>query len=191
MRLGWTYPTYAAHESGWRIYPAKVARKYAKAFGVSEEWLLFGKSPPSWYTPFEPQMFEVESPVRYMALFSDEEANAIEQVLDSDITRRDFCISDMGNLPPGCFAVKVVSDEAVGDGFKVGDILIFHMTDEEPPPGSIVILNVKRQLRPSIRRVRAAPGGRLRYVAASENYDDIDTGDGRVFGRAVMHIHRI
>lgn len=35
-------PTYVQHENGIRGYPAPKARKYARAFGVTPEWLLYG-----------------------------------------------------------------------------------------------------------------------------------------------------
>lgn len=42
-RFGWKYPTYSAHENGSRGVKKPDILKYAKAFGVSSEWLLFGK----------------------------------------------------------------------------------------------------------------------------------------------------
>jgi SOS-response transcriptional repressor LexA len=192
LRLGWTYPTYAAHESGWRTYPVKVAKKYAKVFGVSEEWLLFGKQPPSWYTAKEDDLIEVAAPVRYMPFFSTEDYSTIEDILHAEIERRDFCISDLGTLPPHCFAVRVHNDEMAGDpsGIKPGDILVFQMTDEEGDPGSIVILSVKRHTKPAIRRVRSGGGG-VKYVTANENYEPLTAGEGRVFGRAVLHVRQM
>jgi hypothetical protein len=41
-RFRWPYPTYAAHENGGRSYVRSAAR-YAKAFRVSEAWLLTGE----------------------------------------------------------------------------------------------------------------------------------------------------
>ena len=40
--FGWSYPTYAQHEQGLRGIP-RAAAKYAKAFRVSEGWLLTGE----------------------------------------------------------------------------------------------------------------------------------------------------
>jgi hypothetical protein len=99
LRLGWKYPTYAAHESGWRMYPPGVAKKYARAFNVTEEWLLFGKSPPTWIGPgSDPELSEVETPLRYMALFQGEDADQIQRQLTGGADRRDFCIADLDNL---------------------------------------------------------------------------------------------
>lgn len=41
-RLNVPYPTYSAHENGSRGYRADSAERYAKAFGCSAEFLLFG-----------------------------------------------------------------------------------------------------------------------------------------------------
>jgi transcriptional regulator with XRE-family HTH domain len=41
-RFGWSYPTYAQHEKGLRGI-GRAAAKYAKAFKVSEAWLLTGE----------------------------------------------------------------------------------------------------------------------------------------------------
>jgi phage repressor protein C with HTH and peptisase S24 domain len=41
-RLGVPYQTYVAHENGNRAFKSDLARKYASAFRVEPEWLLFG-----------------------------------------------------------------------------------------------------------------------------------------------------
>ena len=40
--FGWVYVTYNAHENGSRGIRASVAEKYADAYGVANEWILFG-----------------------------------------------------------------------------------------------------------------------------------------------------
>lgn len=40
--FGWAYPTYAAHENGSRGFRADTAQRYAQAFGVKAQWLLYG-----------------------------------------------------------------------------------------------------------------------------------------------------
>lgn len=41
-RFGWTTSTYAGHENGSRGMKMDAAEKYARAFHVSPEWLMFG-----------------------------------------------------------------------------------------------------------------------------------------------------
>ena len=47
QRFGWPYPTYAGHENGHRGIRLDALSDYARAFKVTKEWLLDGKSPPS------------------------------------------------------------------------------------------------------------------------------------------------
>lgn len=42
-KFGWTYPTYTGHENGHRGIKPPDMEKYAKAFGVSVEWLMTGR----------------------------------------------------------------------------------------------------------------------------------------------------
>lgn len=42
-RFGWPYPTYAQHESGAGL--GRSSARYARAFKVSEAWLLTGAGP--------------------------------------------------------------------------------------------------------------------------------------------------
>lgn len=44
--LGMPQATYAQHENGLRGFPAKRAPQYARAFGTSTDWLLFGRGDP-------------------------------------------------------------------------------------------------------------------------------------------------
>lgn len=45
--LGERAPTYSGHENGSRGIPPEKARKYARAFRVTPEWILFGRGGPS------------------------------------------------------------------------------------------------------------------------------------------------
>jgi DNA-binding XRE family transcriptional regulator len=41
-KFGWSYPDYVAHERGQVSLSLQLAKQYAKGFGVSVEWLLYG-----------------------------------------------------------------------------------------------------------------------------------------------------
>ena len=41
-KFGWDYPDYVAHERGQVSVSLQAAKQYAKGFGVSVEWLLYG-----------------------------------------------------------------------------------------------------------------------------------------------------
>ncbi len=159
LRMGWKYPTYAAHESGWRAFPPKVAQKYARAFDVHPDFLLFGTRPPDWYHS-PPQLAEVSVPVRYMAMFDVQSADDIEKALAVGADRRDYCMADLGDLPASCYAFRVQTDEMQGVGenpIMVGDILIMAR----------------------------------KFVALNQDYDLLEDSDGKVIGRAVLHVHSL
>ncbi len=42
QKFGWHYPDYVAHERGQVTLSLQSAKKYAKGFGVSVEWLVYG-----------------------------------------------------------------------------------------------------------------------------------------------------
>lgn len=44
---GWKAPTYISHENGTRGLRTDVAKRYAKAFKVTADWLIFGDAPAS------------------------------------------------------------------------------------------------------------------------------------------------
>ncbi|WP_332763993.1 helix-turn-helix transcriptional regulator [Phenylobacterium sp.] len=46
---GFSVDTYPQHENGTRSI-SRAVKQYAEAFGVAEEWLLYGRNPPSWAT---------------------------------------------------------------------------------------------------------------------------------------------
>jgi hypothetical protein len=41
-KFGWSYPDYVAHECGQSDLSLQSAKQYARGFGVSVEWLLYG-----------------------------------------------------------------------------------------------------------------------------------------------------
>jgi DNA-binding XRE family transcriptional regulator len=46
-RLNLHYPTYAAHENGSRGFSKQSARRYATAFKINVQWLLYGLGDPT------------------------------------------------------------------------------------------------------------------------------------------------
>ncbi|OYW55233.1 MAG: hypothetical protein B7Y80_09500 [Hyphomicrobium sp. 32-62-53] len=191
LRLGWKYPTYAAHESGLRVYPAKVAAKYARAFNVSPEFLIYGTRPPEWWDHKDTGLVEHVVPVRYLTLVSDQSADDVERLTGPEApVRKDYCVADIGDLPAFCFAYKVATDEML-DAAPQGSVLVIDRDPDTVKPGSLVLLSVKRQIAPSLRRVKSMPGGRVRYVAQNEDYEALDDTDARVIGRAVLVVRSL
>jgi hypothetical protein len=192
MRLGWKYPTYAAHESGLRTYPPQVAAKYARAFGVHPDFLVYGTRPPEWWSGSDNSgLVEYVAPVRYMTMFTDQPADEIERMTSEEApVRREYCIADVGDIPPLCYAYRVVSDE-MPDAAQVGSVLIFDRDAKSAKPGSLVLLSVKRQVAPSLRRVKSMPGGRFRYVAQNEDYEALEDNDARIIGVAFLQVKNL
>lgn len=55
----WSFPTYAAHENGGRDYH-RVADRYARAYRVSESWLLTGEGKgPGELDPVEEELVAI------------------------------------------------------------------------------------------------------------------------------------
>lgn len=45
-KFGWVEPTYRSHENGGRDFKINQAEIYAEAFGVSRDWLYYGRGQP-------------------------------------------------------------------------------------------------------------------------------------------------
>jgi transcriptional regulator with XRE-family HTH domain len=58
-RYGWNENTYRSNENGQRGFSKKSAAKYAKAFKVPVEWLLFGQG--SMVPPPDPELISLFS----------------------------------------------------------------------------------------------------------------------------------
>ena len=61
-RFGWKASTYRAHENGQNNFSARAAAAYARAFGVSSSWLLFG-DPGAGLPPAAEQRRQIGQPV--------------------------------------------------------------------------------------------------------------------------------
>lgn len=84
--FGWNYNSYAQHESGTRGL-VRVAGRYAKAFGVSEAWLLTGEGKgPSGQTP-PPNNIDMEFN-ELLLHATDADKNALLHLLKSLVAAR-------------------------------------------------------------------------------------------------------
>lgn len=84
--FNWNYNSYAQHESGQRGI-GRVAAKYAKAFRVSEAWLLTGEGRgPSGETP---PLFEEENEFNdLLSKATEEDKRALLQLLRSLVSSK-------------------------------------------------------------------------------------------------------
>lgn len=56
--MGVPYATYAQHENGNRSYPAERAKRYARFFKTTPEWLLYGRGKSD---PIEPSIADLQA----------------------------------------------------------------------------------------------------------------------------------
>lgn len=190
LAMGWTYPTYASHENGLRDFPQRVAERYAVAFRVSPEYLMFGTNPPDWASgDGEAEQIEVRAPTRSLRLFGDTEANALREWLEKPTPGQQFFITDPGNLSPRSIALSVSSAEmrakpAVGGEREIlpGDTAIIDTDRRHVRPGDTVALLIDSDPDIHLRKVVMRSGGKLVYMALNSDYGEFDTGEvvGRV-----------
>jgi hypothetical protein len=199
LRLGWKYPTYAAHEAGSRNLTPSVAKKYARAFDVHAEFLLFGSRPPDWYTLKSDTMEELSVPSRYMRMFRGDSATEIKKYKEKPITGlRQYVVADTGNLPQLVYALSVETDEmaprapAAGDvPVEIGDILIVDADPEKVKAGSIAVVTVRGDDRVYIRKAKMKSAGKMEFVALNGDHPTIDSKDVILLNAAILHIRNV
>lgn len=128
-----TPTTYQHHENGTRGITRRV-NDYAEAFGVSAEWLLYGRNPPSWAAS--------DSDAAIGAIRSMPQISTVAAGRLTDPTTQidgDFETLHISGLPPGdYFATRV-------EGTSMNRI---------SPPGSTIVVNrAERELLPGRRYV--------------------------------------
>lgn len=191
LSMGWTYPTYASHENGFRNFPQRVAERYARAFRVSPEFLMFGTNPPDWANHLKVQsMVELHAPLRSLRLFTDAEGDVLRSWLQHQQSGGpQFMITDPGNISLRSIALTVNSDEmrakppAAGEREVLpGDTAIIDIQRQQIRPGDVVALLVKGDPYVHLRKVVMHGVGRVSYLALNRDHGEFDTGDvvGRV-----------
>lgn len=194
MSMGWVYPTYASHENGIRDFPQKVAERYARAFRVAPEFIMFGTNPPDWYRgtkSAQAEMVEVEAPTRSLRFFNDDEAYELSNWLERPIAGPQFFITDPGNLSPKSIAVKVQTDEmrakppAIGEKeIHPGDTAIIDTERRHVRPGDIAAILVNSDPFIHLRKV-VMSGNKHAYVALNRDHGQFDDRMGDVIGRVM------
>ncbi|MCJ7996662.1 LexA family transcriptional regulator [Rhizobium cremeum] len=141
-RFGWNENTYKAHESGRNGFGTADARVYAKAFGVSYQWLYLGIGHPGDNDTAEPTV-AVDVP-----LISWVSAGALgEQASVTSLS--DFPTVSVLDLPDGDWIALRVEGDSMN---KIS------------PPGSIIFVNRRdRRLVPNGCYVVADEHGRATY----------------------------
>jgi hypothetical protein len=113
LRFGWNYDTYSQHERGERGL-VRAAQKYARAFGVSEGWLLTGEG-------------RVDIGVGVVGYVGAGGEAFFEPIEGGDLLDAD--------APPGTVAVKI-RGTSLGHGFDGWYALYI---DRHDPPTDILV----------------------------------------------------
>lgn len=167
LAFGWVVSTYTHHENGTRPFGQKAAEKYARAFGTTAEYLMFGGKPGPSPTTDVPVLGEVATGV-WRETDVDFMDQVAEKLLDIPMPK--------GGAPRGGrrFAVRV-ADASVNKALLPGEFAVCaSVAPGKFAPGDAAVgdlLLIERSRRGlkevSIRRVSAAEGSRLRLAAHS------------------------
>lgn len=193
LSMGWTYPTYASHENGIRDFPQKVAERYARAFRVSPEFIMFGTNPPEWTEEFgEPELVKVKAPTCSLRLFADTDADALRGWLRDPVGGPQFYVTDLGNLSAQAIAMSVSSNEmrakpAVAGEREIwpGDTVLINTGHRKIRPGDTVAVLVDGDDDVHLRKV-VMRDGKLTFMALNRDYGEFTKGD--VVGRVMWVI---
>jgi SOS-response transcriptional repressor LexA len=116
--FGWNHNTYKSHDSGRTSFGLEDARKYARAFGVSTEWLFMGTGQPD---DVDPEMLQpVDVPL--VTWVSAGEIESQDGITDLD----DCPVISTLDLPDGDWIALRVEGESM---------------NRVSPPGSIIFVN--------------------------------------------------
>lgn len=192
----WAYASYASHEQGKRNIPPKAAQRYAAAFRVSPEFILFGKNPPPWADTSGGFALGIGGPriqTRALPLFSTEDADALRRWTHDDSQHAEtYVISNPGYLSGRAFALRVSSDEmrakppVMGErDILPGDVVVIDR-QSNCKPGDIVAVMLDESPRIHLRKVVARDVNQLAYVPLNHDYAEFE--DGNVLGRVSLHI---
>lgn len=150
--FGWTISTYVSHENGTRGLRPEVARRYAKAYKVNVNWLLYEEGKPTSTATPRPA-------VRSVPVVGKVGAGA-----------RAFFFDDQGDLdevdPPTGTSDETVAVEVEGDsmGSSFNGWLVFYDDVHRPVRDNllghlcVVGLDDGRILVKTLRRARGKPG---------------------------------
>ena len=198
MSMGWLYPTYASHENGHRDFPQRVAERYARAFNVSPEFLMFGRNPPEWAKDMSGvELVEVKAPLRSFRQFNADEGKLLQEWLNEAVVGGpQFQVTDPGNVSPKTIAVTVISEEMrakpAANGEREilpGDTVLVDTEQRKVRPGDIVAVFVDGDNDIHLRKVVLRDSGKMAYVALNRDYGEFTKGE--VIGRVMWVMSRL
>ena len=171
--FGWKYPTYNAHENGSRGIKLPDLEKYARAFGVTMEWLLTGK------TPLAPQ-----PNINTRNRVGMEEPDAVPFHPASDRDRLDMRKLAMA-LAPSAKRIELFELRVHYPGLALlkGDLLVVDTSRTETAVGAPVLTQVANQQTDTGRtvlRLQAVTGLLPPFGETGLEADEIEAALGAV-----------
>lgn len=153
-----TATTYQHHENGTRGI-TRAVKEYADAFGVPEEWLLFGRNPPPWATSEVGGGREV---IRSMPIISSVAAGKLLEPTDQ--ISGDYQTIEIGGLPAGDYFATMVDGDSMDRLSPPGSTIIVDRAERDPLPGRRYIF--ARRGKTTFKRYERDP---IRLVPESTN----------------------
>ncbi|MBK5949136.1 hypothetical protein CH339_21645 [Rhodobium orientis] len=178
LKLGLSPSTYAAHENGQNAFGPEVARRYAKAFGVTAAWLLTGET-----EPLEKKGTAAPSPTSVVGEIA--RGVWIEEAAEHRPSAFLPVIDD--GAEPGALVAYRLRDGSLGHLSPEGAFLVCRALDPDTSAkdGDLVVVERLRKAQGIVertaRRVRRT-GGRTELVdadPAADAAEPIRTGHGK------------
>lgn len=152
--FGWKYETYIQHEQGIRGI-SRAAGKYAKAFRVSEAWLLTGEGEPG--------------SERIVPLVSGVSAGAL---MRDDVSDESLGVVEASGLPDGDWIALRVSGESM-DRISPPDSIIFvNRRDKALVPNACYVIDDGHG-NATYKRFRPGPPPRFEPVSVNTSIEPI------------------
>ena len=156
-RLNVPVATYSGHENGSRGLKREVAARYAKAFGVTPEWLLFGSGTSDFLHEGHPAIetepslivvYDVQASAGPGSFVDDYEAVASRLSFPPDYLRH------ITTTSPENLAILSVTGNSMTPSLNHGDVVMVDMTKTDASYDGIFVLRVDGLLK--VKRVRPA-----------------------------------
>jgi phage repressor protein C with HTH and peptisase S24 domain len=191
--IGVSAPTYSAHENGSRGITTSVAMKYARAFRIAPEWLLYGKAEnePAQNLPDSPRSESLDLVPIY-----DIEASAGNGVIpgeSEDVTGQlvfpPGYLRHITSTPPRQLAIVTVQGDSMAPTLKPRDVVLIDTTKTNLGYDGLFVLRMDGAVH--VKRVqRGARSGLLRIL--SDNKDayppyERDIGDVEAVGKVLWY----
>lgn len=152
--FGWKYDSYAQHENGTRGI-SRAAGKYAKAFRVSEAWLLTGEGEPG--------------SERIVPLVSDVSAGSL---MRDDVSDEALGTVEVSGLPDGDWIALKVSGDSMDRISPPESIIFVNRWDTALVPNACYVID-DGEGNATYKRYRPGPPPRFEPVSVNSAIEPI------------------